>query len=96
MWELIREGAPLPEAPAWFATRILARTREGGSPASRSFVIPSWVWAGTCVIMAGLLAVGWQAHSHQKREQELTYSALDIIANGDKPLYEEESWFTSY
>lgn len=100
-------GRPLPDAPPRFAAATLARLRREGrvvapglgqafgeflhrlAGAGGPLLLASRRWAPVACV-ALFLAVGW--HLRQRHEsQQLTYAALELVAQGeDSPFQEEE------
>ena len=79
-----------PKAPAWFATRTMARLREEGvSP--RSW-IQGWRWIWSAGVAAVLL-IGWIRWEATKTGSEISdakvFAALDALAEQE----EENRWW---
>ena len=96
LWDLIREGAPCPEPPEWFAARTLARLRQVNSRPLAWLALPRWLWAGGIAIITVVLVSTWQIHLNHSHDQDITFAALDDLASGDSPHNQEEAWFSSY
>ncbi len=96
LWTLIRDQAPLPDPPAWFAARTLARLR-ATKPQPLAWVrLPRWIWAGGVALVSISLITTWQIHVNHVHDQEVTFAALDLLSSGENPHNQEEEWFSSY
>ncbi len=95
LWQLIREGDPLPEPPAWFVARTVARLRNERTERPGWLQIRRWLWAGGAALFLFSLLSTWQVHIQRLHDQQVTFAALDLLASGDKPHLQEETWFTS-
>ena len=96
MWQLIREGAPLPEAPPWFAARTVARLRSTQPVGMTWWRLRRFVWAGGFAVLLFSSFTTWQLHVSRTHDQQVTFAALDALSGGDKTHYQEEAWFNSY
>jgi hypothetical protein len=95
LWELLRQEAKLPEPPAWFAARTLARLRQ--EQVSRPRWNWRWIWSGalTAALVVAALA-GWQYQLEQAQTRAAQMAALDFLATSEPSQIWEETWFTSY
>ncbi|SDU17458.1 hypothetical protein SAMN05444156_2411 [Verrucomicrobium sp. GAS474] len=84
----IRGGAATPEPSAWFATSVLARIRrEESEQAERRMRRQHWarvlIPSGLVALFILLLGIGEHAKTVSEEDQ-VTFAALDAIAQGGK------------
>lgn len=95
LWELLRQEAELPEPPAWFAARTVARLKKERT--SRPTWNWRWIWSGALSMAFAVAAFGgWQYQLEQTRQRSAQIAALDFLATNEPAQLWEETWFTSY